>query len=68
MMAWMMVHQEGNFRRPKSKFSFNFKPGPVPQQWPQDVVDFAVSKGKAERVESPARRKTNARKSGNRAK
>lgn len=66
-MAWMIVYQEGNFRRTRSKYSFNFKPGPVAQQWPQDVVDYAVLKGKAERVESPSRRKTAARMSSQEA-
>ncbi|MDX0572179.1 hypothetical protein GOD68_18290 [Sinorhizobium medicae] len=66
-MAWMMVHREGNFRRPNSKFSFNFKPGPVPQQHPADVVEYAVSKGLAERVPAPKRAKATAPKGGNRA-
>ncbi len=65
-MAWMLVFSEGNYRRPRSKFSFNFKPSPVPQSWPQDVVEYAVSKGKAERVDPP-KRKTGARKSASRA-
>ena len=60
-MAWMIVHREGNYRRPNSKFSFNFKPGPVPQQHPADVVEYAVSKGMAERVTAPKRSKSSAR-------
>ncbi|MEQ1403835.1 hypothetical protein ABK249_02720 [Neorhizobium sp. Rsf11] len=63
-MAWMIVYREGNFRRPNSKYSFNFKPGPVAQSWPQDVVDYAVSQGKAERVDPPRRRKAIASRAG----
>lgn len=59
-MAWMIVHREGNFRRPKSKFSFNFKPSSQPQSWPRDVVEYAVLIGAAEKVSSPPRRPGNA--------
>lgn len=60
-MAWMIVHREGNFRRPKSKFSFNFKPSPQPQSWPRDVVKYAVESGAAEKISPPPRRTENAR-------
>ena len=46
-MALMIVRKEGNFRRPKSTLSFNFKPSSVPQSWPRDVVEYAISKGLA---------------------
>lgn len=54
-MAWILVHREVNYRRPNSKFSFNVRSAPVPQEWPQDVADYVVSKGAAERVPSPKR-------------
>ncbi len=54
-MAWMIVKAEGNYRRPGSRLSFNFKPSAAPQQWPRDVVDYAVSKKLATRTKSPAR-------------
>ena len=58
-MAWMLVHRsinmDGSKRVPKSKVSFGAVPGPVPQEFPQDFVDYAVSKGAAERVSSPRR-------------
>lgn len=54
-MAWMVVHQEVNWSRPKCKFSFNAKPKPEPQQFPHDFVDYAVSIGRATRVQSPRR-------------
>lgn len=63
-MAWMIVHREGNFRRPNSKFSFNFKPGSAPQEHPADVVDYAVWKGLAERVPAPKRRAKSALNGG----
>jgi hypothetical protein len=66
-MAKMMVHTEGTFRRPNSKYSFNFKPGPVPQDWPEDVVAYAVARGKAERVSPAKRGKATARKGTERA-
>ncbi len=54
-MAWMIVLREGNFRRPGSRLSFNFKPSAEPQQWPRDVVDNAVANGFAKRSKSPSR-------------
>lgn len=62
MMAWMIVHKEGNFRRPRSIYSFNFKPQPDPQERPRDVVDYAVSKGLAVEVLAPSRSKASRRK------
>lgn len=62
-MAWMTVHREGNFRRPRSIYSFNFKSGSEPQQWPRDVVDYAVSRGLATEVPAPPRSAGKARKS-----
>lgn len=55
VMAWMIVYQECNYSRPKSKFSFNAKPKPEPQSWPRDFVDYAVSIGRAVRVKAPRR-------------
>lgn len=54
-MAWMIVHKGGTFRRPQSKYSFTFVPSPQPQQWPRDVVEYAVSTGRAKRTVSPRR-------------
>lgn len=54
-MAWMIVHQEVNFSRPKSKFSFSAKPKPEPQSWPRDFVEYAVSIGRATEVRPPRR-------------
>jgi hypothetical protein len=51
----MVVHRECNWSRPKSKFSFNAKPKPQPQQFPHDFVDYAVSIGRATKVPSPRR-------------
>jgi hypothetical protein len=62
-MAWMIVTTEGNFRRPRSIYSFNFKPSPEPQERPRDVVDYAVSKGFAVEVDAPNRTVAKARKS-----
>ncbi|MDR6757838.1 hypothetical protein J2Y48_003135 [Mycoplana sp. BE70] len=68
-MAWMIVHAEGNFRRPRSIYSFNFKPSPEPQERPRDVVDYAVAKGLATEVPSPTREQAKAiRQRRNRAK
>ncbi len=54
-MAWMLVRTGGTFRRPRSIYSFTFAAGPEPQEWPQDVVTFAVSKGWAEPANPPSR-------------
>lgn len=58
-MAWMLVHRainlDGRKRNPPSKISFGAIPGPVAQEFPQDFVDYAVSKGAAVRVPSPKR-------------
>lgn len=67
-MAWMIVSQEGNFRRPRSRLSFNFKPSPEPQQRPRDVVEYAVSKGLAVEVPAPSRAQAKALKGAQRAK
>lgn len=54
-MAWMVVHQEVNWSRPKCKFSFNARPKPEPQNFPHDFVDYAVSTGRATKVPTPNR-------------
>ena len=56
-MAWMIVtaDHECNWSRPKSVYSFNAKPSPVPQQRPRDFVNYCVSKGWAEEVPSPTK-------------
>ena len=66
-MAKMLVYLEGTFRRPNSKYSFTFKPSPVAQDWPEDVVAYAVERGKAERVATRNRGKAIVRKGENRA-
>lgn len=53
-MAWMIVHREVNWSRPRSIYSFNAKPAPVPQEFPHDFVDHAVATGRAERVAAPS--------------
>jgi hypothetical protein len=55
-MASMIVRREGTFRRPNSRLSFTFKPSREPQSWPEDVVEYAVSKGFAERAQSRSRK------------
>jgi len=55
-MAWMVVHQEVNWSRPRSKFSFNAKPKSEPQSFPHDFVDYAASIGRATKVKPPRRR------------
>lgn len=62
MMAKMMVYIGGTYRRPNSKYSFTFSPGPHPQDWPEDVIAYAVKAGKAERVAAKNRGKATARK------
>lgn len=49
-MAWMIVQQEVNWSRPKSKLSFNAKSKPGPQSFPHDFVEYAVSIGRATKV------------------
>lgn len=61
-MAKMVVHVGGTYRRPNSKYSFTFEPGPLPQSWPEDVVAYAVKVGKAEPVAAKNRGKATARK------
>jgi hypothetical protein len=65
-MAWMIVHREFNWSRPKSKFSFNAKPSSLPQSRVHDFVDAAVAAGAAIRCPPPTaettpkrRRRTN---------
>jgi|GEM_PF-1240024 len=67
-MAWAIFKVECNWSRPKSRFSFNAKASPEPQERPQDFIDFCVSKGWAERVQSPSRDQKRALKGRNRAK
>lgn len=56
-MAWAIffrtIHMNGAHRTPKSASGFSADPSPVPQQYPQDFIDYAVSKGAAEKVPSP---------------
>jgi hypothetical protein len=66
-MAWMIVKAGGTYRRPRSKFSFTFVADAAPQSWPQDVVDFATSKGLAQEVPPPNREAVKARKGKTRA-
>lgn len=58
-MAWGIfyrtIHMNGAQRVPKSKYGFMGSPAPVPQEFPQDFIDYAVSKGAAEQVPSPSR-------------
>ena len=67
MMAWMIVKTGATYRRPRSKFSFTFAAHAEPQQWPADVVEYAISKGLAEKVRAPRRKAAEARESENRA-
>jgi len=46
-MAWAVFHKEFNWRRPRSKYSFNAKPSPEPQSRVHDFVDAAVAAGAA---------------------
>ena len=54
-MAWAIFRVECNWSRPKSRYSFNVKALPEPQQRLRDFVDYCVSKGWAEEVPSPTR-------------
>jgi hypothetical protein len=67
MMAWMIVKTGATYRRPRSKYSFTFDASPEPQQFPNDAVEYAVSKGLAEKVRAPRRKAAEARESENRA-
>jgi hypothetical protein len=55
-MAWMIVHRDVNWSRPKSKLSFNAKPKSEPQSWPRDFVEYAASTGRATKVPPPRRK------------
>lgn len=54
-MAWMVVtvDHDCNWQRPNSRYSFNAKPSPEPQQRPRDFVDYCVSKGWARETPAP---------------
>lgn len=54
-MAWAIFYQECNWSRPKSRYSFNVKPSPEPQQRPRDLVDYCVGLGRATEVPAPNR-------------
>lgn len=53
-MARAIFHREFNWRRPKSRFSFNVKPSDEPQLKVHDLIDAAVAAGAATRWEPPA--------------
>jgi len=53
-MAWAVFHREFNWRRPKSRFSFNAKPSETPQSRVHDFVDAAVAAGAATRWQATA--------------
>lgn len=55
-MAWAVFLREVNFRMPKTKVSFQAKPGPQPQQWRRAFVDYAVGLGAAWEVVPPPNR------------
>jgi hypothetical protein len=54
-MAWAIFTREFNWRRPKSRFSFNVKPSPAPQSKVHDLVEAAVAAGAATRCKPPPR-------------
>lgn len=58
-MAWAIfyrtIHMNGAQRVPKSKFGFMANAAPVPQEFPQDFIEFAVARGAAEKVPSPTK-------------
>ena len=54
-MAWAIWTHETNWQRPKSRFSFNAKASPEPQQRPRDFVDYSVAAGRATEVAPPAK-------------
>lgn len=70
-MAWAIfnrtIHMNGAERKPKSKVGFMANPLPAPQEFPQDFIDFAVARGAAEHVPSPAREAKKALKRSKRA-
>lgn len=66
-MAWAIFKVECNWSRPRSRYSFNAKASPIPQERPQDFIDYCVSKGWAEAFKSPARNEKNALKGRKRA-
>lgn len=39
--------REFNWKRPKSKFSFNVQPSPKPRLLPHDVIEAAIAAGAA---------------------
>lgn len=67
-MAWAIFKVECNWSRPRSRYSFNAKASPLPQERPQDFIDYCVSKGWAEIVISPSRNEKRALSSRKRAK
>jgi len=67
-MAWAIFHQECNWSRPRSRYSFNVKASPEPQERPQDFINYCVSKGWATAVSSPSREHKRALKGSKRAK
>lgn len=66
-MAWAIFKVECNWSRPRSRFSFNAKASPNPQERPQDFIDYCVRNGWAERVPSPSSDEKRALKSRKRA-
>lgn len=66
-MAWAIFKVECNWSRPRSRYSFNAKASPEPQERPQDFIDYCVSKGWAEVVTSPTRDEKRALKGRKRA-
>lgn len=59
-MAWAVFHVESNWSRPKSKFSFNAKASALPQERPQDFIDYCVDRGWATKVRSPTKHEAEA--------
>jgi hypothetical protein len=70
-MAWAIfyrtVHMNGAQRKPKSRFGFMAEAAPIPQEFPQDFIDYAVSLGAAEGVPPPTREGKRAIKRSKRA-
>lgn len=66
-MAWAIFKVECNWSRPRSRYSFNAKASPEPQERPHDFIDYCVSKGWAEAVTSPTRDEKRALKGRKRA-
>lgn len=58
-MAWAIfsrtIHMNGAQRQPKSKVGFSADAFEMPQEFPRDFIDYAVSKGAATLVPSPDR-------------